>query len=134
MNFLPWILAGGAAYLISKNYGKTTLKKISVRPTGARLSFSGLKVNFDAFNPTPLKVKVLGITGEIFYKGKSIADFQNLDERILNPGNNSLSVTITPNSGMLNLFKKQSGKFSLSVKYSVQTSLYTLTDAKEISL
>jgi len=134
IGLLPALGIGALIIGFLRQYTKKALDQISVQFRGVDLKFPPV-IKFNLFNPTPLKVEIIYIKVQIRYKGVEVANLNNLDTRVIQPGDNSISLTLMPSPNALDLFNVPKGTArTIGITYQVGTKLYEISGAEQATI
>jgi len=132
---LPLIAIAALAFAATKQATKKAIEKISVTFKRIKLGLPP-KIVLSVFNPTPLKVEITFIRIGISYRGTEVVNLSDLETRVMNPGENELTLTLRPSLEAISLiFRPQKGTpKTIRVNWEIGTKLYSITGEKQTTL
>ena len=134
IGILPLIGIGALIVGFLRNYTQKAISQIAVQFRGIELKFPPV-IKFNFFNPTPLKVEITYIKVQVKYKGIEVATLNNTETRIIQPGDNSISLTLMPSPSALDFITAPKGGLrTIGVTYQVGTKLYEVSGENQTTL
>ena len=133
--FLPLIAIAAIAFAATRQATKKAIEKISVTFKRIKLGLPP-KIVLSVFNPTPLKVEITFIRIGISYRGTEVVNLSDLETRVMNPGENEITLTLRPSLEAISLiFRPQRGTpKTIRVTWEIGTKLYSITGEKQTTL
>jgi hypothetical protein len=134
VGILPLLGIGALIIGFLRNYTQKAISQIAVQFRGIELKFPPI-IKFNFFNPTPLKVEITYIKVQVKYKGIEVATLNNTETRIIQPGDNSISLTLMPSPSALDFITApKGGARTIGITYQVGTKLYEVSGANQATL
>jgi LEA14-like dessication related protein len=134
IGILPIIGIGALIVAALRQYTRKAVDQISVEFRGVNFKLPPV-VRLNVFNPTPLKVEVTYIKIQIRYKGVTIADLNNFDTRIMQPGNNAINLSLRPSIEAIKLISMPKGSpRTFGVSYQIGTKLYQISGENQTTI
>jgi len=134
LGLLPILGIGALIIGFLRNYTKKAISQITVEFRGIDFKLPPV-IKFNLFNPTPLKVEITYIKVQVRYKGIQVATLNNLDTRIIQPGDNVINLTLMPSADALELIRAPKGTpRTIGITYQVGTKLYEVSGAQQATI
>jgi len=131
---LPAVAIGALLFMRTKQGVKKAIERLSVSLDRVKPELP-LKITLNVFNPTPVKMEVTYITGDIRYKGVRVATFSKTESQIVIPGNNKIEITVKPSLEALALLKPNpTAPKTITITWEVGTAFYNVTGEKSTTL
>ena len=131
---LPIIALGALAIAATKQQVKKAVEKISVDLKRIKIGLPP-KLVLNVFNPAPIRVTITFINIRILYKGIEVVKLQDLETRVMNPGNNEITLTLKPSIEAIRLlFTPKGTARTILVTWEIGTNLYSITGEKQTTI
>ncbi len=131
MNFGLIITIGVIGYILITQTLTGYQRNLVISFAGFWADIRNLKfgLKFDLFNPTPASFTISNFFGNVEYNGKRIADFVNMDETNIQPGNNIIQVPLSFYPGNSLDLIKAAAKGTLKFNYNLTKDFITISNS-----